>query len=117
MWWTKEFFTSERTKKMVWDDFLGGHLYEDFHHKQGVLWADIVLLDSPNKISLRGQLFPEFGGPNISMSTIKLIQTGDEKCTFHFQESWIVEKELSFYSSMESGWKNIFNNLKNFVEK
>ena len=117
MWWSKDFYTSPSTKKMVFDSHLGGRLYEDYGHKQGVIWADIIAIKAPEFVSLRGQLAPEFGGPNISFNKFAIEQTGDETCILHFSENWMVEKDQKFLDTMESGWKDILAGLKDYAER
>jgi len=117
MWWTKDFFSSQHTKKMVFDSKIGGLLYEDFGHNEGVVWAEIVELKSPEHITLRGNLSAEYGGPNISFDRIEIETTGDETCRFHFKESWIVPRDEKALEDMKGGWTAIFGSLKTFAEK
>lgn len=117
MWWPREFHTSPFTRKMVFDDFLGGRLYEDFGNNEGIIWTDIITIKSPDYITMRGQLSPEFGGPNISFNRIELEKITDESCKFHFREDWIVEKDEKFLKEMKDGWITIFSGLKEMIEK
>lgn len=116
LWWSKDFYTSPATKTMILDDYLGGHLYEDFGNNKGVIWADVIAIKSGESVNLKGHLAPEFGGPNISFNAFDIEVTGDNSCKLHFSEHWIIAKDEKALASLEDGWRQILNGLKRFVE-
>ena len=45
-WWSKEFYTSPKTKGFHMEAKLGGKMYEDWGNGAGVIWYEVFAIDS-----------------------------------------------------------------------
>lgn len=116
-WWPKDALTGSMTKKMVFEPFIGGHLYEDYGERQGLIWADVVGVRSPEMILLRGNLAPDFGGPAISYLKIQLEDHLDY-CAFSLSDYILGVQAAQMAKSMTEGWSYIFKEgFKKYAEK
>lgn len=114
-WWGASNLTSKYSKKMVFQEYVGGKLYEDFGNREGLIWAEVIGIKSPLFAELKGHLSPQFGGPNISFSTIKL-EPKENHTVLVYEETWMISQEQKFYDNLTKGWHQIFMNLKLYVE-
>lgn len=116
-WWGSAHYTSPHTKKMELQEYIGGKLMEDFGNREGIVWAEVIGVKTPEFILLKGHLAPEYGGPNISYSKISFRNT-DHVTILAYEETWMQkfsseETELE----IETGWRAIFEDLKQYVER
>ena len=92
IWWRKDFYTSPKTKNFILEPKVGGRMYEDYGNDEGLLWADVIVIDSPNTIEFKGHLSPQFGGPAISFLKLSLKENeGSTVLTLSdtvFREPW-----------------------------
>lgn len=115
-WWPSDGHTSPKTKLFLIEEKLGGKMYEDFGNNEGLIWADVIGLDKPSKVILRGQLSPEFGGPAISFLQIefKAEGTGTQMIV---TDSYLGPNAEKNAAGVEQGWKSIFGeSFKNYFE-
>ena len=45
-WWGKDFYTNSKTKGFYIDASFGGKAYEDFGDGEGLIWAEVIGVDS-----------------------------------------------------------------------
>lgn len=115
-WWGPKHYTSSHTKRMELQDYIGGKLMEDFGNREGIVWADVIGVKTPDYIMLKGHLAPEYGGPNISFSKISL-EFKNNETSLHFEESWLqTSPNPNFEKNLQTGWNAIFTDLKEYVE-
>jgi len=74
LWWRKDFYTSEKTKQFIIEPKVGGRMYEDYGNDEGLLWAEVIVLDAPRIIEFKGHLSPQFGGPAMSFLKLSLAE-------------------------------------------
>lgn len=117
MWWDRRFFTTSLTKKMEIEEFVGGHIYEDFGKREGVLWGEVVVVHAPNLLEFKGHLRPNFGGPALSYSTLRLLSSEEEVTTILFDETWMGLTDTTSIDTMKLRWSNIFRALKTYAEE
>ncbi len=107
-WWSKELFTSPRTKLFIIDTVIGGRMYEHFGEGEGLVWGDVIGVDCPNSLQVKGMLSGDFGGPAISFD--KFIFEGDEaQTTLRFSVEFIGEVSEKTLNSIKTGWEKIFD--------
>ena len=103
-WWPREFFTSPKTLRFIIQTKIGGKAYEDFGEGEGLVWGEVIGVDYPNSLQIRGNLTKDFGGPVITYEKFALdpVDTGQTKfiytCDFVGQ---IADKAVK---SREDGW-------------
>ena len=116
LWWRKDFYTSPKTKKFILEAKPGGKMYEDYGNNEGLVWADVIVLDSPNVLELKGHLSPQFGGPAFSFLRLSLHEN-EGKTTLTLSDTVIGEISEKLESDLTTGWKMLFEDgFKNYIE-
>ncbi len=102
-WWPKEYYTSEKTKRFIIDTFIGGKAYEDQGEGGGLIWGDVIGVDYPNALQIRGNLTKEFGGPSLGFEKIAFEQTkSGTKVTY--SADYIGNVTERSIKSLKDGW-------------
>ncbi len=116
LWWRKDFYTSTKTKQFIIEPRVGGRMYEDYGNDEGLLWAEVIVLDSPNTIEFKGHLSPQFGGP--AMSFLKLTLKEDSSDTIlTLSDTVFGDVDDNTQKELSSGWKMIYEHtFKKYVE-
>jgi len=114
-WWTKDFYTSPKTKRFVIEAKLGGLMYEDAGNNEGLVWAIIIGVNAPESILLKGHLSPSFGGPAVSFLEINLAANANGT-TFKLTDSIMGDISDQLRTSLKEGWEKVFNGLKSYCE-
>ncbi|MEO9483977.1 MAG: hypothetical protein ABJG47_11045 [Ekhidna sp.] len=115
-WWSKDFYTNTKTKGFHIEGRIGGKAYEDFGDGEGLIWSEVIGVDAPNSIQMKGLLAPEFGGPAISYISINLKSNGSET-VFKFSDTLFGALGEATADQIESGWKMIYGEaFKNYIE-
>jgi hypothetical protein len=91
-------------------------MYEDYGDDNGLLWANVMVLDAPNKLELKGHLSPIFGGP--AMTFMKLTLEESEGVTIlTLTNTTFGNVSESTKEQLTSGWKMLYENtFKKYVE-
>ena len=105
-WWPNTFFTSQKTKRFIIETIIGGKVYEDFGEGYGLIWGEVIGVDYPNSVQIKGQLTKEFGGPCISFEKFSFEETSSG-CTMSYEVDLIGKNDDSTVASLEKGWKEI----------
>jgi len=108
-WWSKDFYTNPKTKQFVIETKLNGKMYEDFGEGEGLIWGDVIGVDRPNSLLVRGMLSGEFGGPTISFEKFSLAEN-DGQTTLTYTVEFIGDIQEKTISSLTTGWEQIFGN-------
>ena len=117
LWWRKDFYTSPKTKEFILEAKVGGRLYEDYGNNEGLLWANVIVMDSPNVIEFKGHLSPQFGGPAISFLRLSLKKDGDSTL-LSLSDTVLGQVSESTKKDLEAGWKMLYEEgFKNYVEE
>ncbi|UMB60815.1 hypothetical protein MHL31_01050 [Lutibacter sp. A80] len=116
IWWRKDFYSSSKTKIFKIEPFVGGRMYEDYGNNNGLLWGNIIVLDAPNNIELKGHLTPSFGGPAINF--IKLSLEENEGITIlTLTDTTFGNVSEQTKEQLTSGWKMLYEDtFKKYVE-
>jgi DNA-binding transcriptional ArsR family regulator/uncharacterized protein YndB with AHSA1/START domain len=116
-WWRKDFYTSSNTRDFILEPKLGGLMYEDAGNGEGLVWATVIGLQSPNLLELKGHLTPAFGGPAISFIKITLEEAGTGTL-FKLSDTTFGEIGPKLKQSLTEGWQLLFaEGMKEFIEK
>lgn len=114
LWWRKDFYSSEKTKRFVLEPTLGGKMYEDLGKGAGFVWYTVAGLDPGHKINLVGYLTPAFGGPATSILELSLEEKG-KTTVLHLSDATLGPAANS--QEKTSGWKMLFEDgLRDYVE-
>ncbi|MEP1097329.1 MAG: hypothetical protein ABJG78_19590 [Cyclobacteriaceae bacterium] len=117
LWWRKDFYTSAKTKNFIIEPKPGGRMYEDYGNDEGLVWADVIVIDSPNLIEFKGHLSPQFGGPAFSFLRLSLKEDGDTTI-LTLSDTVIGEISEKLEDDLSSGWKLLFEDgFKTYIEK
>lgn len=106
-WWTSDFYTNSRTKSFHIETKLGGKMYEDFGEGEGLVWGEVIGVDYPRSLQIRGMLSGEFGGPALSYEKFTFEEEAG-KTTLTYRVEFIGDITEKSLKSLESGWKTIF---------
>lgn len=115
-WWLSDFYQHQDTQEMRLDPKIGGLLYEDTSDSEGVVWATVIALDSPNHILLKGDLSPDFGGPAISFLKINL-EARKQNTLLTLHNTIMGSTSTSQLQSIKKQWTALLQSLKRFIEK
>ena len=116
LWWRKDFYTSPKTKNFIIEAKVGGRMYEDYGNNEGLLWANVLILDSPNVLELKGHLTPEFGGPAMSFLRLTLNES-DGITILTIAETMFGAVSEKTKQDQTDGWKLLFEEtFKGYVE-
>lgn len=116
LWWRKDFYTSPKTQEFILEARPGGKMYEDYGNNEGLVWAEVIVLDSPNILELKSHLSPEYGGPTFSFLRLALESTG-EGTTLKLSDVGIGKMSDQANKQIEAGWRMLFEEgFKTYVE-
>lgn len=116
IWWRKDFHSSPKTKQFILEPKIGGRMYEDYGNNEGLLWANVIVLDSPKTLELKGHLTPEFGGPAVSFLKLSLKEAGENTILTLSDTVFGAVSEAS-NKSLKEGWELLFaESFKNYAE-
>lgn len=105
-WWPKDYYTSMKTKRFIIDTFIGGKAYEDHGEGGGLIWGDVIGVDYPNSLQLKGSLTKEFGGPATTYE--KFTFEGMEGGTrLSYTADFIGTTTERSVKSLKDGWNNL----------
>ena len=106
-WWTADFYTSPRTRQFKIETELGGKMFEDFGDGEGLVWGEVIGVDKPKSLQVKGMLSGEFGGPAISYEKYSF-EKENKNTRFTYRVEFIGNVNEKTLKSLESGWKTIF---------
>ena len=116
-WWLKDYFTNSKTKEFILETQLGGMMYESTAKGEGTVWANVISIDAPRSIQLKGLLTPDFGGPAISFIRIDVKRKG-KLTTVKLQDQIFGDIEDGLKFDIEDRWLRLFNvGLKSYIER
>ncbi len=105
-WWPKEFFTSSKTKRFVIETVIGGKLYEDHGEGCGLIWGEVLGVDYPNSLQLKGFLTREFGGPVFTYEKFTFLpENGGSKITY--QVDFIGKIDQERMDALKQSWTEL----------
>jgi len=114
-WWSSDYYTSTRTIAFHVEPILGGKMYEDFGNGEGLVWANVIGIEKPNVLQLKGNLSADFGGPAVSFVKINL-KEDNGITTVQYGESLMGLVDQKTADSLSLGWINILTEgLKKYI--
>ncbi|MEQ8473586.1 MAG: helix-turn-helix domain-containing protein [Marinoscillum sp.] len=117
IWWRKDFYTSPKTQDFILEARPGGKMYEDYGNNEGLVWAEVIVLDSPRILELKSHLSPEYGGPVFSFLRLQLDATEDGQTVLKLSDVGIGTMSDQDIEQTTSGWRMLFEEgFKQFVE-
>lgn len=115
-WWKSDFYTSQKTQAFILEAKPGGKMYEDYGNNEGLVWGEIVVIDSPSVLELKSNLSPAFGGPSFSYLRIQLDER-DSCTTLSISDIGVGALSEGGIKQLEEGWTMIFGDaFKSHVE-
>jgi len=116
LWWRKDFYTSSKTKDFILEARPGGKMYEDYGNNEGLVWAEVIIVDSPNILELKSHLSPEYGGPVFSFLRLALESSG-ESTRLKLSDVGVGKMSDEAQKQTEAGWRMLFEDgFKSYVE-
>ncbi len=116
LWWRKDFYTSPNTKEFIIEPKIGGKMYEDYGNGNGLLWAEIIILDAPRVVEFKGRLTPQFGGPAMSFIRIAL-EEKDGTTVLLLTDTVFGNVSEESKEQLTAGWKLLYEEtFKSYVE-
>ena len=109
-WWPTDFYTHPKTKRFVIETKLSGKMYEDFEDGEGLIWGNVIGVDYPHSLQVRGMLSGEFGGPAISYEKFSLSEHGEGSSVLKYRAEYIGDTGEKTITSLKTGWKDILEN-------
>lgn len=114
-WWSKDFYTSTKTKGFHLEPKLGGRMYEDWGNDVGVIWYEVFAIDPEHSLDLRGCLAVPYG-PAFSLLHLELKTEGPN--TIFMLSDTTMGAVTDDGKPKLDGWKQLFETgLKTYVEK
>ncbi len=107
-WWSPDFYTNAKTKRFVIEVQLGGKMYEDFGEGEGLIWGEVIGVDRPHSLQVRGMLSGEFGGPALSYEKFGLSELSGVT-TLSYRAEFIGITTEKTLNSLQKGWEEIFS--------
>jgi len=102
-WWPKDFYVGSAPKRISIEPRVGGLVYEDWGDGQGVVWGQILTLESGRRIQWVGDMTAEYGGPARSITTYTLSADG-EKTSLTFRDTPYGALSETALADMTEGW-------------
>ena len=116
LWWRKDFYTNSKTKRMTIEPKVGGRMYEDYGNDEGLLWATVIVLESPHLIEFKGHLTPRFGGPAMSFLRLSLKESGNST-VMTLEDTVFGAVSGKTRDDLMSGWKLLYEDaFKKYAE-
>ncbi|MEQ9305381.1 MAG: helix-turn-helix domain-containing protein [Marinoscillum sp.] len=116
LWWRKDFYTSPKTREFILEARPGGKMYEDYGNNEGLVWAEVIVLDSPRVLELKSHLSPEYGGPVFSFLRIQL-DSVENGTILKLSDVGIGVMSDDAIKQTTAGWKMLFEEgFKGYVE-
>lgn len=116
LWWRKDFYTSPKTKDFLLEAKPGGKMYEDYGNNEGLVWGEVIVIDSPNLLELKTHLTPAYGGPVFSFLRLSLTEEGDGT-KLVLSDTGVGKMSEEAIGQTKEGWKLLFEEgFKTYVE-
>ena len=116
IWWRKDFYTSPNTEKMILEPWVGGRMYEDYGDNNGLLWANVIVMNKPHVMEFRGHMTPQFGGPATTFTKLSLKEDGDQTI-LTLENTVFGAISEGTEDSLSGGWKMLYEDaFKSYAE-
>jgi uncharacterized protein YndB with AHSA1/START domain len=112
-WWLPDFYTIKNARFII-EAWPGGRAYEDDGNGNGALWFTVMSVNAPAAIDFSGYLYPAYGGPAVTLITIRLEETEEGATRLKLTDGLLGRFNQE---ELEHGWPYLFEDgLKKYVE-
>lgn len=115
-WWPRDFCTSPRTKAFIIEPRIGGKAYEDWGGGEGHQWYSVIGVESPTYLCMLGQLSPRFGGPAMTILTLRLTERDKGNTALTLSDHTFGRVSDGMKQSTDDGWRLLFGGFKKHCE-
>ncbi|MBP9891787.1 MAG: SRPBCC domain-containing protein [Planctomycetes bacterium] len=115
-WWPRDFCTSPKAKAFHIEAKIGGRAYEDWGKGEGQQWYQVIGVESPVYLCMLGQLSPQYGGPAMTLLTLRLAENDKRNTTLSLSDFAFGRADESLRQSTDGGWRVLFGGFKKFCE-
>lgn len=102
-WWRRDFLTDPTALTFVIEPVLGGKMYEDWGNGEGLVWATVTGIKTPNRLELAGVSSAAWGGPNTHYHSFHLEQQGTHTIV-RFSDAVHGRIDQATATSLREGW-------------
>lgn len=106
-WWPKEFFTSTKTRRFMFETYVGGKVYEDFGEGDGLVWAHVIGNDYLHSLEMKGFLTRRFGGPAITFEKFSFEENQEGSTNIIYTMDILGNVDKKTRSSLHEGWQKL----------
>jgi uncharacterized protein YndB with AHSA1/START domain len=115
-WWPRDFCTSPKTRAFHIEPKIGGRAYEDWGKGEGQQWYQVIGVEAPAYLCMLGQLSPQFGGPAMTLLTLRLAGKDKRSTLLTLSDFTFGRADESLRQSIDGGWRVLFTSFKRFCE-
>lgn len=115
-WWPRDFCTSPKARAFHIEAKIGGRAWEDWGQGEGQQWYQVIGVESPKYLCMLGQISPQFGGPAMTMLTLRLTQRDNRNTLLQLSDYTFGKADDSLRQSTDGGWRVLFGGFKKFCE-
>ncbi|MDZ4723730.1 MAG: hypothetical protein SGI97_07485 [candidate division Zixibacteria bacterium] len=114
MWWRKDFYATANPKAFIIEPKIGGRVYEDAGDGAGLIWYNVIGIETGRSINCVGHISPPYGGPATSLLRLSLEEKGKNETVLRLTDALF--GHLPSCSAKE-GWLMLFDeSFKAYVE-
>jgi uncharacterized protein YndB with AHSA1/START domain len=110
-WWPRPFYCgggSSAEPSFKLEAFPGGRMWEDWGDGNGLLWANVLNVQTGKRLEMVGTTGPAWGGPTTWFSTFELTPDG-AGTKLRFSESGFGRVTEAAGQEKEKGWRFLFD--------
>lgn len=115
-WWPRDFCTNPKARAFHIEAKMGGRAWEDWGQGEGQQWYQVIGVESPKYLCMLGQISPQFGGPAMTMLTLRLTQRDNRNTLLQLSDYTFGKADDSLRQSTDGGWRVLFGGFKKFCE-
>jgi uncharacterized protein YndB with AHSA1/START domain len=109
-WWPESFFSGGEAGRRSFhlETRPGGGMWEEWDNGGGLLWATVVAVHPNEKLEVKGDVSPTWGGPGTWIGTW-VLEGESEETQLTFTESVFGRVTQRYQQDKEKGWKFLFD--------
>lgn len=116
-WWPNDFLCFPGSRKIQFEPWAGGRLFEQAEDGREILWANVLMIHPGTIVDFVGYMMPSYGGPSITMYRFALSDAGDGTTLFRLSDSIMGRVDDEQVASLDEGWNYLFASLKRYAEE
>ncbi|MEM9556110.1 MAG: SRPBCC domain-containing protein [Acidobacteriota bacterium] len=109
-WWPAAIYVGgdPAERSFRFDPRPGGYMIEDWGDQGGLLWAQVLHLETNKALTLSGLTSPRWGGPSTWIGEITLEEV-DDHVLFRFRETAVGRTDAKNEAGKTQGWSYLFD--------